>query len=120
MGIKNKKRLIGILGVLVILVVACEEKPTQMFSALSPQESGIDFTNELTLSADFDVFRYRNYYNGGGVAIGDINNDGLSDVYLTANMAQNKLHLNKGDFQFEDITESAGVGGNKVWATGVA
>ncbi|MEO0332927.1 MAG: VCBS repeat-containing protein, partial [Bacteroidota bacterium] len=91
-----------------------------MFSALSAQESGIDFTNELILSEDFDVFRYRNYYNGGGVAIGDINNDGLSDIYFTANMGQNKLFLNQGNFKFENITELAGVGGNKVWATGVA
>ncbi|MEM9833677.1 MAG: VCBS repeat-containing protein [Bacteroidota bacterium] len=120
MGNKSKKRFIGMLGGVVILVAACKEKPTQMFSALSTQESGIDFTNKLVLSEDFDVFRYRNYYNGGGVAIGDINNDGLPDIYFTANMGENKLYLNQKDFEFKDITEIAGVGGSKVWATGVS
>ncbi|WP_456064493.1 VCBS repeat-containing protein [Catalinimonas niigatensis] len=96
-----------------------------LFTRLSESESGIEFTNELQLTKDFDVFRYRNYYNGGGVAIGDVNNDGYSDVYLTANMQSNKLYLNRGgntsgSFDFEDITETAAVGGEKIWSTGVS
>jgi hypothetical protein len=91
-----------------------------LFTKLSPSETGINFTNQLDLNENFDVFRYRNYYNGGGVAIGDINNDGLPDVYLTANTQKNKLYLNKGNLKFEDITEKAGVGGKKAWSTGVS
>lgn len=91
-----------------------------LFTLLSSSETGIEFENLLTLDERFDVFRYRNYYNGGGVAIGDINNDGLPDIYLTANCSTNKLFLNKGNLQFEDITGSAGVGGTKSWSTGVA
>src|SRR5262245_10330429 len=65
--------------------------------------TGIDFTNSIQNTPDFNIFLYRNFYNGGGVAIGDINNDGLPDVFFTANMGSNKLYLNKGNFQFEDI-----------------
>src|SRR5690606_26122927 len=92
----------------------------KLFTSLPSSHTGIDFSNDLILKENFDVFRYRNYYNGGGVAIGDINNDGLPDIYLTANMQANKLYLNKGNFQFEDITETAGVGGSRSWSTGVS
>ncbi|MBE16790.1 MAG: RNA-binding protein [Cytophagaceae bacterium] len=91
-----------------------------LFQLLPPDSTGIDFVNAIENQKDFNIFRYRNFYNGGGVAIGDINNDGLSDIYLTANMGENKLYLNKGNFVFEDISESAGVAGNKPWSTGVA
>ncbi|MBH13460.1 MAG: RNA-binding protein [Leeuwenhoekiella sp.] len=97
---------------------AIDQGPT-LFTTMSTEETGIDFVNAIKNQSDFNIFKYRNFYNGGGVAIGDINNDGLADIYLTANMEQNKLYLNKGNFQFEDITEKAGVGGNKPWSTGV-
>ncbi|MFV8226044.1 VCBS repeat-containing protein [Christiangramia aquimixticola] len=90
-----------------------------LFSEMSAEETGIDFINEVQNQPDFNIFKYRNFYNGGGVAIGDINNDGLPDIYLTANMKPNKLYLNKGNFKFEDISETAGVQGNKPWSTGV-
>ncbi len=95
-----------------------EDIPT-LFSLLTPEETGIDFINEVANEKDFNVFKYRNFYNGGGVAIGDINNDGLPDVYLTANRSKNKLYLNKGDFKFEDISESSNTIGNRPWSTGV-
>ncbi|SDL70598.1 Repeat domain-containing protein [Kriegella aquimaris] len=96
------------------------EKATEtLFSLLNSDETGIDFINEVENQKNFNIFKYRNFYNGGGVAIGDINNDGLADIYLTANMKANKLYLNKGNFKFEDISEAAGVTGNKPWSTGV-
>ncbi len=90
-----------------------------LFTALPPETTGIDFVNEITNEEDFNIFLYRNFYNGGGVGIGDINNDGLPDIYLTANRKKNHLYLNKGDFTFEDISEKAGVDGTKAWSTGV-
>ncbi len=90
-----------------------------LFELKDNQAIGIDFSNDLSYTDDFNVYKYRNFYNGGGVAIGDINNDGLVDIFLTSNQGQNRLFLNKGNWQFEDITETAGVGGERAWSTGV-
>lgn len=95
------------------------EKKETLFSLLAPDSTGIDFVNTIENQKDFNIFKYRNFYNGGGVAIGDVNNDGLQDLYFTGNMESNRLYLNKGDLKFEDVTEKAGVGGNKPWSTGV-
>ncbi|MBT8280590.1 MAG: VCBS repeat-containing protein [Muriicola sp.] len=95
-----------------------DSKPT-LFNLLTPEDSGVDFVNKVENQKNFNIFKYRNFYNGGGVAIGDINNDGLPDIYLTGNMVENKLYLNKGDLKFEDITLKAGVEGSKPWSTGV-
>ncbi len=91
----------------------------QLFQLLDPEKTGIDFVNEVEDGENFNILTYRNFYNGGGVAIGDINNDSLPDIYFTANQKKNKLYLNKGNFVFEDITEKAGVGGKMAWSTGV-
>lgn len=95
------------------------EKSPALFTKIESSKSGIQFRNDIKDSDKFNIFTYRNFYNGGGVAIGDINNDGLSDVFFTANMGPNKLYLNKGNFVFEDISEKAGISATKNWSTGV-
>lgn len=90
----------------------------QVFEKIT--DTGIDFENTVVEEKGFNIFTYRNFYNGGGVAVGDINNDGLPDVYFTSNQNKNKLYLNKGNLKFEDITEKAGVGGTRAWSTGVS
>lgn len=91
-----------------------------MFERLPASKTNISFTNKTEQRKLFNILYYLYYYNGGGVATGDINNDGLMDIYFTANnKSGNKLYLNKGNFQFEDITEKAGVAGTADWSTGV-
>src|ERR1044072_8305974 len=85
--------------------------PTTLFHLLTSKETGIDFENKVKDEENFNILTYRNFYNGGGVAIGDINNDSLPDLYFTANQKKNKLYLNKGNFVFDDITDKAGVAG---------
>ncbi len=82
------------------------------------KDTGIDFKNELIYTEEFNPYTYRNFYNGAGVALGDINNDGLIDVYLTGNIVGNKMYLNKGGWKFEDITEITGLGCKNVWSSG--
>lgn len=109
--------------IIMLILNACDDKSSneeeKLFKLLNEEQTGIDFTNQLEYDAKFNVYTYRNYYNGGGVAIGDVNNDGLVDIYFTANLQKNKLYLNKGGLKFEDITEQANVGGTKAWSTGV-
>ncbi len=93
--------------------------PEALFTKLPSSQTQVTFNNVVENQKDFNIFKYRNFYNGGGVAIGDINNDGLPDIYMTANMGENKLYLNQGGMVFKDISESAGVQGNKPWSTGV-
>src|SRR5881394_3603858 len=90
-----------------------------LFTLLPSSYTGLQFVNRVEDTPELNVFTYRNFYNGGGVAIGDLNGDGLPEVMLTANQRGNHLYLNKGHFQFQDITEAAGVKGKGSWATGV-
>lgn len=117
------EKRIGILLIFSVLL-ACNDNRTatgegELFELKDNKAIGIEFRNDLTYTSEFNVYKYRNFYNGGGVAIGDINNDGLADVFLTSNQGPNRLFLNKGNWKFEDITESAGVGGERAWSTGV-
>jgi len=111
-----------------IFITGCKDKGSsssdqvgsaEIFHLLESDKTGIDFVNEVVDGEHFNILTYRNFYNGGGVAIGDINNDSLPDLYFTANQKKNKLYLNKGNFVFEDITDKAGVGGTMAWSTGV-
>ncbi|MBT8231851.1 MAG: VCBS repeat-containing protein [Bacteroidia bacterium] len=122
-------RKIKIWGFITLaFAISCSNEPTQtkkdvvsgpLFTNIPSAQSKVFFKNEITETMDFNFIRYTNIYNGGGVALGDINNDGRPDIYLTSNQQTNKLYLNKGNFEFEDITVKAGVSDNKGWTTGV-
>lgn len=105
----------------LFLLNSCKSKEDQhLFTSLPASETHINFSNNLEKKPMFSILYYLYYYNGGGVATGDINNDGLTDIYFTANkFGGNKLYLNKGNFQFEDITHQAGVAGTADWSSGV-
>ncbi|MBZ9730074.1 VCBS repeat-containing protein [Salegentibacter sp. JZCK2] len=96
-----------------------ETEVQKNFTQVSAEHSGIDFQNTLTENDSLNYFSYSYLYMGGGIAAGDINNDGLIDLFFTGNMVPNKLYLNKGNLKFEDITEKAGVAGDDRWFTGV-
>jgi enediyne biosynthesis protein E4 len=105
---------------LFIIFVSCSKgNSDSLFTKLDASLTGIDFQNEVKNGKNMNIFKYRNFYNGGGVAIGDINNDGLADVFFTSNQGTNKLYLNKGNFKFEDISTKSGIEGKKAWSTGV-
>ncbi|MGB5202700.1 VCBS repeat-containing protein [Eudoraea sp.] len=128
MIISGLKRIAGLILLLSITISCNSEKENSkeetnnqktLFTLLPSEHTGIDFLNKVENQKNFNIFKYRNFYNGGGVAIGDINNDGLADIYMTGNMVSNRLYLNKGGLKFEDISEKAGVKGSKPWSTGV-
>lgn len=100
-------------------MVSCKQDKG-LFRLISPADSGIDFNNKIVETDSINPIDVTNIYNGGGVGVGDFNNDGLQDLYFTGSMVANKLYLNKGKFQFEDITSSAGVSGDGRWCRGVA
>ena len=109
------------LGIVFLLQVCIKPEPIQqLFMSLSPAVTNITFENNVDEEGLFNSINYLYFYDGGGVAVGDINNDGLADIYFTSNMYTNHLYLNKGNFHFEDITQEAGVyGGMEGWTTGV-
>ncbi|HEY2721471.1 MAG TPA: VCBS repeat-containing protein, partial [Chitinophagaceae bacterium] len=112
-------RLVIIAVVVLILFFSCNSKKQNNSLFQLVENSGIDFQNTVEDDSLENSFLFRNFYNGGGVAIGDINNDGLPDVFLTSNRGANKLYLNKGNFKFEDISDKAGIIKDDKWNTGV-
>jgi enediyne biosynthesis protein E4 len=103
--------------IFIFLLTACKSDD-KLFTSLSKSQTGLDFRNILEESEDLNVLNYTYFYNGGGVAVGDVNNDGLTDVLFTGNMVKNRLFLNKGDLNFEDITQTSGVAEQQGWCTG--
>ncbi|MCE7058953.1 VCBS repeat-containing protein [Dyadobacter sp. CY343] len=101
------------------LLLACK-KEVKTFTQLDPDGTGISFANRIAENDTMNILAFEYVYNGGGVALGDFNNDSLTDVYFTGNTVENRLYLNKGDFKFEDITKQAGVAPKNKWSTGVA
>jgi len=107
-------------AILLSLVLISCNRSRKLFESLPSSKTHIDFTNNPEENDSLSILRYIYFYNGGGVSIGDINNDGLPDIYFTSNSkGRNKLYLNKGHFEFEDITEKAGVAGTSDWCSGV-
>ena len=104
----------------MLIFTGCARKDIKLFALKSPSETGLLFQNTLDDKADFNILNYVNYYNGGGVGIGDFDNDGLQDIFFTSNLEDNKLYLNKGNLNFEDITQEAMVQGAADWTTGVS
>ena len=118
------KRIICFLS--IIAIVGCSKKEgggkiasDAFLNTVPSDSSGIDFSNDLFHKDDLNIIEYLYYYNGGGVAVGDINNDGLEDIYFTANQTPDRLYLNLGNLKFKDITESAGIALDSTWSSGV-
>lgn len=107
------------LFLLLILITGCK-KEEKLFTLLDAGKTGVDFNNYVDEDAENNVLRYGYFYNGGGVAAADFNNDGLMDLYFTGNMVANKLYLNRGDLDFEDVSEKSGTALNEGWKTGVS
>jgi hypothetical protein len=107
-------------ALLILLLLASCKKKLKTFTQLDSDETGIQFSNRIAENDTMNILAFEYVYNGGGVALGDFNNDSLPDVYFTGNSVDNKLYLNKGDFKFEDVTKKAGVEGKDKWSTGVA
>ncbi len=119
--LKNSNQWIGLCT--LIFLTACQntsENQKTLFQKLPSSITNIDFENILEYTEEFNAYVYRNFYNGAGVVLGDINNDGLVDIFFCGNLVDNKLYLNKGNFEFEDITQKAGVACPNVWTTGAS
>lgn len=108
--------------IVILLFIRCQSdhKQATLFEKISPDYSGVTFNNVLDPFDSLNIIQYLYAFNGAGVAVGDLNNDQLPDIYFASNTGENKLYLNKGNFKFEDISASAGVQGTGDWSTGVS
>jgi enediyne biosynthesis protein E4 len=108
--------------VFIFFIIACKsnkkDKSNLLFEQLDAETTGVDFANNLNETDSWNIIQYLYFYNGGGVAVGDINGDKLPDIYFTSNQGANKLYLNRGNFKFEDVTDKAGVADLEGWKTG--
>lgn len=102
-------KLLLLICIHLFFISTLQAQDATLFTRLQPKRTGIDFKNELTESLDQNIIAYEYFFNGGGIAAGDINNDGLTDLYFTGNMVDCRLYLNHGNLKFEDITQKAGV-----------
>jgi hypothetical protein len=103
----------------MLALLGCGSGSKPLFELLAPAATGVDFANTLPETPDLNIIRYLYYYNGGGVAVGDVDGNGLPDLYFTSNLESNRLYLNQGNYRFEDVTERAGVAGPGGWTSGV-
>ncbi|HLO80070.1 MAG TPA: VCBS repeat-containing protein [Chitinophagaceae bacterium] len=112
----------SIIVLLMVLLFSCKERSAdgKLFDLLETSSTGIDFANRLTPRADLNMLKYMYFYNGAGVGAGDFNNDGLIDIFFSANQVSNRLYLNKGNLKFTDITKPAGIAEDGAWSTGVS
>lgn len=113
----NRLAVIAFVG---CLLASCTNRPSTLFQLLPADETGVDFVNTIQETDTFNILTYEYIYNGGGVGIGDFDNDGLKDIFFAGNLVSNKLYLNKGNFRFKDITEIANVNVPGRWNSGVA
>jgi len=102
----------------ILVLLSCNQQGDLLFKNPTHTETGVDFTNTIVSNDDLNILDYLYFYNGGGVAIGDINGDELPDIFFSANQGKNKLYINKGDLKFEDVSSTAGIEGNSSWNTG--
>ncbi len=109
-------------AVACLLVMACSKKKNEhpMFVALDSKKTGLDFSNNLAYTPEFNLFKYMYFYNGSGVGAGDFNNDGFVDLFFGSNRGQNKLYLNKGNLKFADVTKQAAIPDDGGWSTGIS
>lgn len=118
--ILERKKVFGCLLISLVANGCTSRQDFKLYTPLSPDRSRVDFENTIVETPEVNILTYEYAYNGGGVAAGDFNNDGLCDLYFSGNQVPNKLYLNQGKLEFKDVTESARVAGRRLWKTGVA